>query len=106
MVEGKFSNVSKDLYFYLSQALSIHRETGIGIFNISCCFCMVYMQVTQLRLPVTVEERVAVTLWKLATNVQYRTLSALFGLGHSTVGAVVVETCHTIAPIYPYPPRR
>ena len=96
MVEGKFSNVSKDLYFYLSQALSIHRD----------CFCMVHMQVTQLRLPVTVEERVAVTLWKLATNVQYRTLSALFGLGHSTVGAVVVETCHTIAPIYPYPPRR
>ena len=39
----------------------------------------------------------AVTIWKLATNVEYRTLSSLFGLGHSTVGKIVVETCHAIA---------
>ena len=31
----------------------------------------------------------AVTLWKLATNVEYRTLSELFGLGRSTVGEIV-----------------
>ena len=45
----------------------------------------------------SVEERVAVTVWKLATNVEYRTLSALFGLGRATVGKIVVETCHAIA---------
>ena len=55
------------------------------------------MQVTRFRLPVSVEERVAVTVWKLATNVEYRTLSALFGLGRSTVGKIVVETCHAIS---------
>ena len=43
------------------------------------------------------EERVAVTIWKLATNVEYRTLSALFGLGRSTVGQIVLETSHAIA---------
>jgi len=37
------------------------------------------------RYPVTVEERVAVTLWKLATSVEYRTLASL---GRSTVGKI------------------
>ena len=38
----------------------------------------------------------AVSIWKLATTVEYRTLSALFGLGRSTVGQIVVETCEAI----------
>ena len=54
-------------------------------------------QVTQLRAPISVEQRVAITIWKLATTVEYRTLSALFGVGRSTVGAIVVETCQKIA---------
>ena len=33
----------------------------------------------------------------MATNVEYRTLSALFGLGRSTVSKIVVETSHAIA---------
>ena len=45
---------------------------------------------------VTVEERVAITVWKLATNAEYRTLSALFGVGISTVGTIVIETCSVI----------
>ena len=45
----------------------------------------------------TVQQRVAVTVWKLATNIEYRTLAGLFGLGHSTVGKIVVETCRAIA---------
>ena len=47
-----------------------------------------------MRSPVTVEERVAVTVWKLATNIEYRTLASLFGLGRSTVGKIVLETCN------------
>lgn len=46
---------------------------------------------------ISVEERVSVTLWKLATNVEYWTLSSLFGLGRSTVGEIVVETCTAIS---------
>ena len=53
-------------------------------------------QTTNMRSPVSVEERVAVTVWKLATNVEYRTLASLFGLGRSTVGEIVLETCEVV----------
>ena len=58
---------------------------------------MCFSQETTFRKPVTVEERVAVTIWKLATNVEYRTLAIMFGLGRSTVAEIVVETCREIA---------
>ena len=49
------------------------------------------------------------TIWRLATNVEYRTLSELFGIGKSTVGEIVIETCNTIAsrllPQYVYIPK-
>lgn len=57
----------------------------------------IHKQETHLRQPVSVEKRVTVTLWKLATNVEYRTIGALFGIGRSTVGKVVLETCNAIS---------
>ena len=49
------------------------------------------------------------TIWRLATNVEYRTLSELFGIGKSTVGEIVIETCYVIAthllPQYVYIPK-
>ena len=53
-------------------------------------------QKTRLRMPIGVEKRVVVTIWKLATNVEYQTLLALFGLGRCTVCVIVVETCNAI----------
>ena len=53
-----------------------------------------------MRQPISVEKRVAVTIWKLATNVEYRTLSELFGLGKATVGRIVVETCQAISKVF------
>ena len=52
---------------------------------------------TRLRETISVEKRVAVTIWKLATNCEYRTISNLFGIGLSTVCVIVVETCTVIA---------
>ena len=46
-------------------------------------------QTTVFREPVSVEERVAITLWKLATNVEYRTLASLFGLAGSQSGYIL-----------------
>ena len=65
-------------------------------FHILCNELRSYIQkeLTNMRSPVTVEERVAVTVWKLATNIEYRTLASLFGLGRSTVGKIVLETCN------------
>ena len=51
---------------------------------------------TRMRLPVSVEMRVAITIWKLGTNIEYRTLGALCGLGRSTVGELVLDTCSFI----------
>ena len=51
---------------------------------------------TRLRQSISVVARVAVTVWKLATNVEYRTIAALFGIGHSTVGEIVLDTCDAI----------
>ena len=49
------------------------------------------------------------TFWRLATNIEYRTLSELFGIGKSTVGEIVIETCNAIAtrllPQYVYIPK-
>ena len=58
---------------------------------------MCVLEITHLRRPISVEACVAVTLWKLATSVEYRTLSKLFGLGRSTVDKIVMETCDAIA---------
>ena len=53
-------------------------------------------QETRFRHPVTVEVRVAVTIWRLATNVEFRTIAALFGLGRSAVGEIVIDTCEAM----------
>ena len=65
-------------------------------FHILCNELCPYIQkeLTNMRSPVTVEERVAVTVWKLATNIEYRTLASLFDLGRSTVGKMMLETCN------------
>lgn len=52
---------------------------------------------TSFREAVYVEARVAITIWRLATNVEYRTIAALFGIGKSTVGEIVLDTCDAIA---------
>ena len=42
------------------------------------------------------QHRVAITIWRLATNVDYRTISHLFDVGVSTVGSIVRDCCHVI----------
>ena len=42
-----------------------------------------------LRSSIPADQRIAITLWKLGTNVEYRTISHLFGVGLSTVCVLV-----------------
>ena len=51
---------------------------------------------TVLRKSLSVERRVAVTLWCLATPTEYQTIAHLFGIARSTVCEIVHETCHCI----------
>ena len=53
-------------------------------------------QDTVMRQPITVEERVALTIWRLGTGAEYRTISELFGIGRATVCVIVNETCRSI----------
>ena len=51
---------------------------------------------TWLRTAISLQKRVAITLWTLASPVEYRTVSHLFGVGRSTVCETVDETCQAI----------
>lgn len=49
-----------------------------------------------VRTPLSLEHRVAICLWRLGTNVEYRTISHLFGVGISTVCVAVHDVCNAI----------
>lgn len=65
-------------------------------------------QHTSYRRALSVEMRVAVCLWRLATNIEYRSLSNLFGIGISTCCVVTQEVITAIntvlKPIFIKPP--
>ena len=69
--------------------------------NTFCYLCeqlkpMIFHQDTNFRKALTVEKRVAITLWCLATPCEYRTVAHLFGVAHSTVCTIVHSTCQAI----------
>ena len=51
---------------------------------------------TAMRKAISVEQRVALTLWFLSTGSDYRTIGHLFGVSKSTVCIVTKEVCHSI----------
>ena len=54
---------------------------------------------THLRKAVSVEQRVAITLWYLGTNSDYRTIGHLFGVSKATMCVVTKEVCRAIVAI-------
>ena len=53
-------------------------------------------QDTSMRKAISVEQRVGITLWSLATCCEYRTIAALFGVASSTVCFIIHDTCAAI----------
>ena len=51
---------------------------------------------TKFRRTVPLEARVAITLWRLGTNAEYRAIAELFGVGRSTACEIVLETYEAI----------
>ena len=49
-----------------------------------------------LRSSIPADQHIAITLWRLGTNVEYRTISHLFGVGLSTVCVLVHQVCQAI----------
>nr|XP_055051176.1 uncharacterized protein LOC129436904 [Misgurnus anguillicaudatus] len=70
----------RDSFMYLCTVLRPHLER----------------QRTRYRVPLTVEQRVAVTIWRLATNVEYRSIAHLFGIGLSTACVVTQQVVSAI----------
>ena len=56
-------------------------------------------QSTTLRNPLPVEKRVAVTLWYLATPLEFRSIGHLFGIACCTACVIVHETCAAIVQV-------
>ncbi|XP_062867721.1 uncharacterized protein LOC134330491 [Trichomycterus rosablanca] len=54
---------------------------------------------TQFRCCVPHRKRVAIALWKLGTNAEYRTISRLFGVGITTVWRCTKEFCIAVADV-------
>ena len=53
-------------------------------------------QDTKMRKCIPTEQRVALTLWYLATNADYRTIGHLFGVSKSTVYVITKDVCTAI----------
>ena len=52
---------------------------------------------TNMRRALPVEQRMAITIWRLATNCGYRVIGDLFGVGVSTVCMIIQQTCKAFA---------
>ena len=51
---------------------------------------------TRLRCAIRVEKRVAITLWRLATNGDYHSIGHMFGVAKGTVCVIVIDMCRAI----------
>ena len=91
--KGVTSGLYGDMWW--RQNLRMSHET----FSMLCNELRPHLQreTTRFCEPLSVETRVAVTVWRLATNIKYRTIAALFGFGRSTVCEVVIDTCKVIS---------
>ena len=74
------------------------KETFLYIFNKLAP--TLHRTDTILRRPLSVEGRVAVALWCIATPTEYHTIAHLFGIAKSTVCEIVHETCQCILDVF------
>ncbi|KAG6928786.1 hypothetical protein G0U57_007476, partial [Chelydra serpentina] len=58
--------------------------------------CALKCQDTRMRAALTIQKRVAIALWKLATPDSYRSVANHFGVGKSTMGVAVMQVAHAI----------
>ncbi|XP_071946061.1 uncharacterized protein [Antedon mediterranea] len=54
---------------------------------------------TCFRKSISVKLKVAITLWRLGTNCEYRSIGHLFGVASSTACKIVIETCSAIVDV-------
>lgn len=78
----------------------MEKEQGRATFWYLCTVLRGQLQHSStVRAAVPVETRMAITLWRLGANVEYRTISHLFGVGISTACVIVHEVCKAIVDV-------
>ena len=72
-----------------------------GTFNYICqeLQAIIAKEDTVMRKAIPVRQRLAIALWRLSTNSDYRTISHLFGVSRSSVCTIVREVCQAIVDI-------
>ena len=92
-----------ELRITCSYVITVHDVFGCALTRIatvqlyyfaSVVFGFCYSRNARIYLSVT--KQIAVTIWRLATTIGYRTISALFGIGISTVCTIVCNTTRAI----------
>ena len=73
----------KEIFLYICNRLSTELERSD----------------TVMQKPLSVQRRVAVCLWHLATLIEFLTIAHLFSITHSTVYNIVHETCRAIVKV-------
>ena len=59
-------------------------------------FTQFHLQRSTVCAPLSVDKKMAIALWTLGTNAEYRTISHLFGVGISTACIIVHEVVKSI----------
>ena len=75
--------MGKDTFMYICNQLGPHLRR----------------QHTVMREPITLEKRIAVAIWRLATNVEYCTIGHLFGISRGSVCCIVQEVCGALVEV-------
>ena len=72
------------IYRQMTTFSSTNMSTTFGVL---CNQLKLYIQktITKYCMPVSVDKQIAVTIWHFVISTKYRTISALFGIGISTV---------------------
>ena len=60
----------------------------------------IQQQSTHLRKPVVVQQRLAITIWCMATCADYRTIGHLFGVAKCTVCTIIHDTCAAFVKVF------
>ena len=82
----------------VNEAFSNQMKLNLKCFVIFRNLFFFYQVDTRMRkaLPVEIKSLVAITLWRLATNVEYCTIGHLFGISRSSVCVIVLSVIRTI----------
>ena len=83
---NNMSSIETDSSFVRS--LEVHYTT-------KCRKCHSTVE-TRFRKAISVEQRMTIAIWHLATNAEYRTIGHLFGVSRSSVCGIVYEVCAAI----------